>query len=152
MSSQPSRMRSSRPYLIRSLSEWILDNHATPYVVVDASMPGVHVPAEFVANGQIVLNISPSAVRALSIQNDALQFSARFGGVPMQVYVPIPAVLAIYAKENGQGMVFGQEPGSPGPDGPGHEEGPSRESDAGATDEASSRNNSKPKPNLKIVK
>lgn len=150
MSSQQSGMRSSRPYLIRSLSEWILDNHATPYVVVDASMPGVHVPGDYVANGQIVLNISPSAVRGLSIQNDALQFSARFGGVPMQVYVPIPAVLAIYAKENGQGMVFGQEPGNPGPDGPGEDEPGPRESGSPSSDEGSARGSGK--PNLKIVK
>lgn len=148
MSSQQSGMRSSRPYLIRALSEWILDNHATPYVVVDASLPGVHVPGDFIANGQIVLNISPSAVRGLSIQNDALQFSARFGGVPMQVYVPIAAVMAIYAKENGQGMVFGQEPGNPGPDGPGPEEDQADDGDAASADDSGSRG----KPNLKIVK
>lgn len=148
MSSQQSGMRSSRPYLIRALSEWILDNHATPYVVVDASLPGVHVPGDFIANGQIVLNISPSAVRGLSIQNDALQFSARFGGVPMQVYVPISAVMAIYAKENGQGMVFGQEPGNPGPDGPGPEEDQADDGDSAGADDGGSRG----KPNLKIVK
>lgn len=148
MSSQQSGMRSSRPYLIRALSEWILDNHSTPYVVVDASLPGVHVPVDFIANGQIVLNISPSAVRGLSIQNDALQFSARFGGVPMQVYVPISAVLAIYAKENGQGMVFGQEPGHPGPDGPGADGSDSEDVEVSASEDASSRG----KPNLKIVK
>jgi stringent starvation protein B len=149
MSSQQAGMRSSRPYLVRALSEWILDNHTTPYVVVDAGMPGVHVPSDYVANGQIVLNISPSAVRGLSIQNDALQFSARFGGVPMQVYVPISAVLAIYAKENGQGMVFGQEPGSPGPDGPGRDDDESG-SDDSPSDEGAARSGSK--PNLKIVK
>lgn len=148
MNSQQLGMRSSRPYLIRALSEWILDNHTTPYVVVDASMPGVHVPGDFIANGQIVLNISPSAVRGLSIQNDALQFSARFGGVPMQVYVPISAVLAIYAKENGQGMVFGQEPGHPGPEGPGQGEDQPEATDPSGADEGAARG----KPNLKIVK
>jgi stringent starvation protein B len=108
-------MTSSRPYLLRSLNEWILDNGLTPYLVVDAGVQGVEVPTEFVTNGQIILNISPSAVNGLAIDNDALHFSARFGGVPMRVYVPSVAVMAIYAKENGQGMVFGAEPGSPQP-------------------------------------
>lgn len=110
-------MTSSRPYLVRSLNEWILDNDCTPYIVVDAGVQGVQVPTEHVANGQIVLNISPGAVRGLVIGNGALEFSARFGGVPMQVFIPLQAVMAIYAKENGEGMVFGSEPGSPDPDG-----------------------------------
>ena len=108
-------MTSSRPYLLRSLNEWVLDNGMTPYLVVDAGVQGVEVPSDFVTNGQIILNISPTAVNSLVIDNDVLQFSARFGGVPMTVYVPILAVMAIYAKENGQGMVFGAEPGSPEP-------------------------------------
>ncbi len=87
----------------------------TPYVVVDAGIQGVQVPHDFVTNGQIVLNISPSAVRGISIENDFLEFNARFGGVPMQVFVPMAAIMAIYAKENGQGMVFGAEPGAPTP-------------------------------------
>ncbi len=111
-------MAPSRPYLLRALNQWICDNSLTPYVVVDAGVSGVEVPSDYVSNGQIVLNISASAVKALSISNDAVEFSARFGGVPMQVYVPIRAVMAIYAKENGQGMVFGAEPGTPGPDDP----------------------------------
>lgn len=149
MSSQQLGMRSSRPYLIRALSEWILDNQATPHVVVDASLPEVHVPTNFIANGQIVLNISPSAVRDLLIGNDALSFSARFGGVPMQVYVPISAILAIYAKENGQGMVFGQEPGDPDPDGSDGEEGRVPGQSASDSDDSSSATR---KPSLKIVK
>ncbi len=115
-------MTSSRPYLLRALHEWVLENEMTPYVVVDASLPGVDVPRDFVSNGQIVLNISPGAVRALNIGNETLEFNARFGGVPMQVFIPVEAVLAIYAKENGQGMVFGAEPGGnlpPDSDGPG---------------------------------
>ncbi|MCK7543856.1 ClpXP protease specificity-enhancing factor [Marinobacter bryozoorum] len=110
-------MSSSRPYLVRAFNDWILDNHCTPHIVVDASIQGVQVPADHVANGQIVLNVSPSAVKALIIGDDALEFSARFGGVPMQVYIPLQAVMAIYARENGEGMVFGSEPGSPDPDG-----------------------------------
>lgn len=148
MSSKLSGMRSSRPYLVRALSDWILDNNATPHVVVDAGMPGVHVPSDFVANGQIVLNISPSAVSGLSLENEALQFSARFGGVPMQVYVPMSAVLAIYARENGQGMVFGQEPGDPDPD-PNQKTPPESDKDTPAA-EQNGRGGGK--PNLKVVK
>jgi len=111
-------MTPSRSYIIRALNEWILDNELTPYIVVDASLPDVEVPRDFVSNGQIVLNISPNAVKALLVGNDYLEFNARFGGVPQQVVVPILAILAIYAKENGQGMVFGSEPGgSPDPSG-----------------------------------
>jgi len=114
-------MTPSRPYLLRALNEWILDNDMTPYLVVDAGIQGVEVPQEFVTDGQIVLNICPTAVVGLSIDNEAVEFSARFGGVPMQVYVPFVAIMAIYAKENGQGMVFGSEPGAPDPDGPAEE-------------------------------
>ncbi|PID42947.1 MAG: ClpXP protease specificity-enhancing factor [Gammaproteobacteria bacterium] len=111
-------MTPSRPYLLRALNEWISDNGLTPYMVVDAGVSGVEVPSDYVSNGQIVLNVSTSAVNGLIISNDAVSFNARFGGVPMQVHVPVRAVMAIYAKENGQGMVFGAEPGTPGPDDP----------------------------------
>jgi len=87
-------------------------------VLVDAGIQGVQVPQDYVNNGQIVLNISPSAVQNLLINQDGLSFSARFGGVPMDVYVPIVAILAIYARENGQGMVFGSEAGAPDPNQP----------------------------------
>lgn len=103
-------MQSSRPYLARALYQWLLDNGLTPYVVVDAEQPGVQVPRQFVQNGQIVLNVAPSAVRDLFMENEALSFSARFSGQPMQVIVPTPALVAIYARENGVGMVFGHEP------------------------------------------
>ncbi len=141
-------MTSSRPYLVRGLNEWILDNGGTPHVVVDASIQGVQVPMDYVANGQIVLNISPSAVKGLLVGNEALEFNARFGGVPVNVYVPIMAVLAIYAKENGQGMVFGREPGSPDPDGPDEEPVPERDEGDSADDGQSAHR----KPNLKVVK
>ncbi|WP_416202628.1 ClpXP protease specificity-enhancing factor [Marinobacter sp. X15-166B] len=135
-------MMSSRPYLVRAFNEWILDNECTPYIVVDAGIQGVQVPMEHVANGQIVLNITPGAVKGLVIGNSVLEFSARFGGVPMQVIIPLRAVIAIYAKENGQGMVFGSEPGTPDPDGtdPG-------ESPAPKTEERTSG-----RPTLKVVK
>lgn len=131
-------MTSSRPYLLRALQEWILENQMTPYVVVDASLPNVQVPQDFVSNGQIVLNISPGAVRGLNIGNDYLEFNARFGGVPMQVVAPVQAVLAIYAKENGQGMVFGAEPGGDSPP-----EGGGSAKPSGSDDR---------KPRLKVVK
>ncbi|MEH6626943.1 MAG: ClpXP protease specificity-enhancing factor [Motiliproteus sp.] len=108
-------MTPSRAYLIRALNEWINDNQSTPYIVVDVGIKGVQVPEDYVSDGQIVLNIASSAVNSLSVTNEAVEFSARFGGVPMQVYVPIVAVIAIYAKETGQGMSFGREPGAPEP-------------------------------------
>ena len=101
---------SSRPYLFRGLYEWLLDNQLTPHVIIAADQPGVEVPVEQVQDGQLVLNISDTATRGLEMSNDALSFSARFGGVPRQIYVPMAAVVAIYARENGAGMVFGQEP------------------------------------------
>ncbi len=103
-------MRSSRPYLARALYEWLVDNELTPYLVVDATLPDVEVPRQFVQNGQIVLNAAPTAVRELIIENDAISFNARFGGYPMQVMIPIQSLIAIYARESGAGMVFGQEP------------------------------------------
>jgi stringent starvation protein B len=106
------RMTPSRPYLIRALNEWLVDNDLTPHIAVDALIKGVVVPEQFISDGQIILNISPSAVVGLSIDEHAVSFSARFGGVPMNVYVPMCAVLAIYARENGAGMGFGQEPGA----------------------------------------
>ncbi|SDN21471.1 ClpXP protease specificity-enhancing factor [Vreelandella arcis] len=103
-------MKSSRPYIARALYEWLLDNELTPHLVVDATQPGVEVPRQFVQNGQIVLNVAPTAVRDLFMENQAIGFNARFGGQPMQVMIPTPALIAIYARENGAGMVFGHEP------------------------------------------
>lgn len=106
-------MSSSRPYVVRALYDWIVDNDCTPYVLVDATAEGVVVPRQYIKNGQIVLNISPSAVMDLMLENAAMQFNARFGGVPTQIYVPMSAVLGIYARENGQGMLFDAEQPSP---------------------------------------
>ncbi len=111
-----SSLSSSRPYLIKGLYTWILDNDCTPQILVDASMPDVQVPVDYVSNGQIVLNISPSAVKQLHIDNDGVFFNARFGGVPMDIYVPTVAVLAIYTRETNEGMLFGDEAGNPTPD------------------------------------
>lgn len=99
-------MNSSRPYLLRALYEWLVDNQCTPHLLVNANYQGVQVPSAFVSDGQIVLNVSPSAVRYLEMDNDAVSFEGRFGGVAHRLYMPIAAVMAIYARENGQGMVF----------------------------------------------
>lgn len=100
------KMSANRPYLLRAFYEWIVDNDCTPYLVVDAVVPGVKVPVQFIQNGQIVLNVLPSAVANLQLGNDAITFNARFGGQPFSLYIPTAAVLAIYAKENGAGTVF----------------------------------------------
>jgi len=102
-------MTSSRPYIMRALYEWILENDCTPYVLVNAMADRVEVPQQFVKNGQIVLNVSPTAVVGLDISNDAMAFSGRFGGIPMDVWVPMFAVMGIYSRENGQGMMFDPE-------------------------------------------
>ena len=99
-------MNSSRPYLIRALHEWIVDNQCTPYLLISSCFPGTVVPDGFAQDGQIVLNASPSAVRYLHMDNESISFEARFSGSPFQLYIPMAAVLAIYAKENGQGMFF----------------------------------------------
>jgi len=103
-------MTSSRPYIIRALYEWILDNNCTPHILVSAEYPGVQIPAGFAKNGQITLNLSPSAVHHLHVDNEALSFEGRFAGVAYRLYIPVGAVLAIYAREDGQGMAFNQEP------------------------------------------
>jgi stringent starvation protein B len=103
------KMTPNRPYLLRAFYEWIVDNNLTPYLVVDATMEGVKVPTQHVQNGQIVLNINPSAVGNLLLGNDAVTFSARFGGSPFALYIPQRSVLAIYARENGAGTMFTPE-------------------------------------------
>ncbi len=102
-------MTSNKPYFIRALYEWIVENDLTPYLLVNADFPGVEVPQEHVNGGRIVLNISPTACRGLHMANDRIVFSARFSGQVMQIFVDPAAVLAIYAKENGRGMEFGEE-------------------------------------------
>ncbi|WP_435955506.1 ClpXP protease specificity-enhancing factor [Dryocola sp. BD626] len=104
-----SQLSPRRPYLLRAFYEWLLDNQLTPHLVVDVTLPGVHVPMEYARDGQIVLNIAPRAVGNLELANKEVTFNARFGGVPRQVYVPMAAVLAIYARENGAGTMFEPE-------------------------------------------
>jgi stringent starvation protein B len=134
-------MTPSRPYIMRALYEWIVDNDCTPYLLVDATVEGVLVPGQYVKDGQIVLNISPSAVIDLSITNEAVAFNGRFGGVATDIWVPVHSVVGIYARENGQGMVF--EPDNPDDD-PGPPDG--SEPDDGPPGRPEGR------PSLKIVK
>lgn len=117
-------MNSSRPYLIRALYEWIVDNDCTPHLLVNAEYEGVQVPPGFANDGQIVLNVSPSAVRHLNMDNEAVSFEGRFGGVAHSLFIPSSAVLAIYARENGQGMVFDLEPPVVDEEEEGDEQGP----------------------------
>lgn len=102
-------MTSNKPYLIRALYEWIMDNNMTPYITINTTMPNVAVPQKYIKNGKIILNISQQAVRDLRIGNDALECSARFGGDISHIYTPIGAITAIFAQETGRGMIFPEE-------------------------------------------
>lgn len=102
-------MTARRPYMLRAFYDWLVDNDLTPHLVVDATMPGVRVPVEFIQDGQIILNIAPRAVGNLELGNDAITFHARFSGRPHSVIVPVYAVQAIYARENGAGTMFEPE-------------------------------------------
>lgn len=110
-------MTSHRPYLLRALYEWIVDNGMTPHVLVDAGQQGVRVPPHTVKDGRVVLNIAERAVAKLQMDNEGIRFTARFAGASHAVLVPIPAVLAIYARETGHGMALpediGGEPAGP---------------------------------------
>jgi stringent starvation protein B len=99
------------------MHEWMVDNDFTPHLVVDAKRDGVRVPSAHVKEGKIVLNVSPTATRALALGNEVITFEARFGGVSQQIVVPLGAVLGIYARETGQGMVFGEDDSPSPPEG-----------------------------------
>lgn len=121
--------------MVRAVYEWVSDNDCTPYILVNAEMEGVQVPEQYIQDGQIILNISSSAVVGLNISNDYLTFKGRFGGVAQSISVPVAAVLGIYARENGQGMLFdSEEPPPPMPPSPGGDDG------------------APPRPKLKVVK
>ena len=111
MDDNPLQMTSHRPYLLRALYEWVVDNGMTPHVLVDAQMPGVTVPRHAVKDGRIVLNIADRAVSRLDMGNDSLRFTARFGGVSQAVNVPLYAIIALYARETGHGMALPPDPG-----------------------------------------
>lgn len=106
------QMTSSRPYLVRAMYQWIADNGMTPHLLVDVAVDGVLVPTEHVQNGKIILNIAPMAVSSLVLGDDEITFSARFSGQSMGIVIPVQAVLAVYAKENGQGMMFSEDDGA----------------------------------------
>lgn len=124
------------------MHEWITDSDQTPHIVVDATVPGVEVPLQYVQAGKIILNVSLSATSNLSLGNDAIAFRARFGAVTHQVLVPIAAVLGIYARETGQGMIFSEADAPPPPQPP----GAPTESPPGGTEVKRAR------PTLKVVK
>ncbi|MGL4861263.1 MAG: ClpXP protease specificity-enhancing factor [Enterobacteriaceae bacterium] len=104
-----SQMSPRRPYILRAFYEWLLDNDLTPHLVVDITLPGVQVPLEFARDGQIVLNIAPHAVANLELGNDEIHLNARFSGTPRKLTIPLYAVMAIYARENGAGTLFEAE-------------------------------------------
>lgn len=102
-------MNSSRPYLLRAIYEWIIDNQSTPYIIVDAMIPDVKVPNCFVKNGEIVLNIESQAIGCLRMGNDAVEFDARFSGISHHIFIPVRAIKAIYAFENSYGIMFTED-------------------------------------------
>ncbi len=141
---------STRPYLLRAFYDWIVDNGWTPYIVVYAYGEGVLVPQQYIdKEGKIVLNISMVAVKNLVLGNEALEFEARFSGMPMQVYVPMVAIEAVYARENGRGVVFsGDENGDTPPSSP-----PPSNKEPTQTSGGSAPRAEKPKkPSLKLIK
>lgn len=102
-------LTSTRPYLIRAIYDWIVDNQLTPHLLIAVTDKDVMVPQQFVEDGKIVLNVSPNAVRDLNLGNESVSFNARFGGVPQDIYAPMSSVRAIYARENGQGISLGED-------------------------------------------
>ncbi len=136
-------LRSRRPYLLRAMHEWISDNAQTPHIVVDAAMQGVEVPRQYVQDGKIILNVSTHATSGLALGNDFVRFRARFGAATYDVSVPVAAVLGIYARETGQGMIFSEADAPPPPP-----DSPPPSSDGSPTNTDSKRG----KPTLKVVK
>lgn len=132
-------MTSSKPYLIRAMFDWIVDNDYTPHIVVNADAQGVQVPEEYIEDGKIILNIAPRAVRDYQMTNDWITFDARFAGAALEIHVPTHAVLAIYAQENGRGMVFNEDEEFEGDD---DDHPPTSPTGRGG----------KGKPNLRVVK
>ena len=127
------------------MHEWMIDNGFTPHIVIDARNERVQIPKEHVKDGKIVLNVSYSATRALQLGNDAISFETRFGGMPRHLEIPVDAVLGIYARETGQGMIFGDDDSPPSPGAP--TPGPDSPKPAGATPGAARK-----APKLKVIK
>jgi stringent starvation protein B len=131
-------MTPSKPYLIRGLYQWLLDNQMTPYILADTGSGEVLVPKGVENDGKVVLNLAPSAIQNLEMTNDFISFSARFNGVAEDVYCPMPSILAIYARENGKGMMFSTEA--------------EESQDQGAEVNDSEKTKKPSRPGLKIVK
>ena len=145
------QLTSNKPYLLRAIYEWIVDNDATPHVVLFADNPQVLVPQQFVENGKIVLNVSPTAAQSLVIDEDGISFSARFGGKPFNIYSPMNALMAMYASENGEGMSFDIEAENDTP--PPAPKGPEAIENDTPKGSAPSKSKKKSKrPSLKVVK
>ena len=140
-------MKPSRPYIVKALYDWLLDSDLTPHLLVDATAADVTIPVQFVEEGQIVMNINPSAVRNFYMDDQAISFNARFSGQPMDVYIPMKALLAIYARENGQGMGFGGEPGIEA-----YLEEQMSEVEVSVDTEADVKGDKPKRPSLKVVK
>jgi stringent starvation protein B len=134
-------VRSRRPYLLRAMHEWISDSNQTPHIVVDASIEGVEVPRQYVQGGKIILNVSSNATSMLSLGNEVVRFRARFGAATYDVSVPIAAVLGIYARETGQGMIFSEADTPPQPPAPPSEPTPTTTGEG-----------KRSKPTLKVIK
>jgi len=111
-------MNSSKPYVLRALHEWISDNNLTPLILVDSTQKDVQIPPGIDEDGKVVLNTSYGATKNLEIANEGILFDARFAGVSQSLYLPMDAILAIYARENGQGMMFGSDDDVPNPEPP----------------------------------
>jgi stringent starvation protein B len=140
-------MTSNRPYLIRAIYEWIVDNGMTPHLMVDAEHASAVVPMEFADNGRIILNVAPQAVHGFHIGNDVIRFSARFGGRPFAIELAPQAVLGLFARENGQGMLFPDEASTE------LDQDPDSDDAAEAGAQADDDRGSKPsRPNLRVVK
>jgi stringent starvation protein B len=139
-------VKSRRPYLLRAMHEWISDSGCTPHVVVDANGTGVEVPRQYVRDGKIVLNLSWTATSQLRMTNEEVTCQGRFGGTNMTVHLPIESILAIYARETGQGMIFSDEDAKPTPPGDGPEPAPGAASDGKPAD------GGKRRARLKVVK
>lgn len=135
-------MLSSRPYLVRAIHEWIVDSGLTPHLLVNADQPGLEVPQSSIQDGRVVLNVSPTAVRDLLIDSEMVTFVARFGGASRAVTVPMPGIEAVYARENGRGMMFPVDEDEDGAD----------ESESGDSTDDRSGPERKSRPNLKVVK
>lgn len=135
-------MTSSRPYLVRAMYQWIVDNGMTPHLLVNAGAEGCMVPIGHINDGKIVLNIAPMAVQGLMLGDEEVTFSARFGGKAEAILVPVSAILAVYARENGQGMMFSEDDQA---------EGSPRQVSSGDDPDLEPDPN-KPRPNLRVVK